>query len=142
MNLRFKPQLKKRHLSILGDAEAAEIMLREATNLLHTLEDLRREIIARDEVYLAAKHSGDKEQMENYHKLASAISQKCLDYGRELCEQPVPHWVTANLPNDKIAITKHSYDVIRNKLCVSLNVFDNDLLPNARALIDFAEGRI
>lgn len=141
MNLRFKPQLKKRHLSVLDNTESPEMILREATNFLHSLEDLRREIITRDETYLAAKQSGNKEQMEHYHQLASVISQKCLDYGRELCEKPIPHWVTANLSKEQIDLTKHSYDVIRNKLCASLNVFDNDLLPNARTLIDVAEGR-
>lgn len=140
MTPRIKSQAKKHHHHGIQELDG-EIVLREANNFLHSLEELRREIIVRDETYQAAKKSGDKEQMEKYHQLASAISQKCLEYGRELCEKPIPHWVEANMSKDNAIISRHAYDVVRNKLCASLNVFDNDLLPNARALIGFAEGR-
>ncbi len=118
----------------------AEFIMQEANNFLNSLEDLRREIIARDEMYKAAKKSGDKNEMEKYHQLASAISQKCLDYGRVLCDNPVPQWVEANMSKDNAVISKHAYEVIRNKICASLNVFESDLLPNAHTLLSFAEG--
>lgn len=141
MNPRFKSNAKKSHLFEIAEHEKPEAMLQEAIDFLHTLEDLRRELIHRDETYASAKKSGDKEQMDHYHKLASAMSQKCLDYSRELCDKPIPHWVEGNLNKEHIGLAKHAYEVIRNKMCASLNVFDNDLLPNARALITFAEGR-
>ncbi len=140
MSLRLRPTTKKHRFQNVQ--ESPEAVLREANKLLKSLEDLRHEIILRDEAYQAAKSSGDKEQMEHYHQLARDISQKCLDYGRELCEKPIPSWVSANLSKENEVITKHSYEVIRNKICASLNVFDGDLLPNARALIDFAKGKI
>jgi hypothetical protein len=103
---------------------------------------LRNEIITRDQAYQTAKKSGSKDQMEHYHKLSSAISQKCLDYGCDLCDAPIPSWVDSDLSKEKIEIAHHAYDVIRNKLCASLSVFDDDLLPNARALVIFSEERL
>ena len=94
----------------------ADFILQEAHNFLNSLEDLRREIIIRDATYQAAKKSGDKDEMEKYHQLASAISQKCLDYGRVLCDEPIPQWVEANMSKDNAIISKHAYNIIRNKL--------------------------
>ncbi len=141
VNPRFKSNAKKNHLLEIAEHEKPEVMLQEATAFLHTLENLRLELIHRDETYLAAKKSGDKTQMNHYHELASVMSQKCLDYSRDLCDQPIPHWVEGNLTKEQVGLAKHAYEVIRNKMCASLNVFDSDLLPNARALITFAEGR-
>jgi hypothetical protein len=141
LNPRVKPTLKKRHFNGISEPENPEIIVREATNFLSSLQALRNEIIVRDEAYKAAKQSGDSQQMEHYHQLAKAISQKCLDYGRELCDNPIPNWVAGNLSKENKVITKHAYEVVRNKICTSLDVFDSDLLPNARTLIDFAEGR-
>lgn len=141
MNPRFRPSVKKSQKFTLGEHEKPEVMLQEATTFLHTLEDLRRDLVARDAAYLAAKQSGNTQQMEHYQQLASVISQKCLDYSRDLCDQAIPHWVDGNLSKEKVGLAKHAYDVIRHKMCASLNVFDNDLLPNARALITFCEGR-
>jgi hypothetical protein len=138
---RFKSNVKKNHLLQLSPHESPEVMLQEATNFLNTLENLRQELIARDAAYTAAKKSGNKEEMEQYRQLASVMSQKCLDYSRELCDAPIPHWVDGNLAKEKMGLAKHAYDVIRNKMCASLDVFNNDLLPNARALITFAEER-
>ena len=141
LNPRVKPTPKKSHLHGMLEPESPEIIVREATNFLNSLEALRSEIIVRDEAYKAAKQSGDSQQMEHYHQLAKAISQKCLDYGRELCDKPIPTWVSGNLSKENKVITKHAYEVVRNKLCTSLDVFDSDLLPNARTLIDIAKGR-
>ncbi|MDD5228882.1 MAG: hypothetical protein PHN45_00985 [Methylococcales bacterium] len=141
MNPRFKSNTKKNHLFELSAHEKPEVMLQEATDFLQTLENLRQELITRDAAYVAAKKSGDKEQMEQYRQLSSTMSQKCLDYSRDLCDAAIPHWVDGNLPKEKVGLAKHAYDVIRNKMCASLDVFDNDLLPNAHALITFAEGR-
>lgn len=138
---RLKMSLRKHHHHLEDEAEHQEAMVREATAFLNSLESLRTEIIVRDDTFKDAKKHGDKEKMELYHKLAGEISQKCLDYGRELCDSPIPYWVDSNLSKEKIEIARHAYDVIRNKLCASLNVFDNDLLPNARALVNFAGGR-
>lgn len=132
----------KKHNQIDDDAQHVAAIVHEANAFLHTLEELRDEIIVRDQTFKDAKASGDKEKMDLYHKLAAEISQKCLDYGRELCDRPVPYWVDGDLPREKVEIARHSYDVVRNKLCSSLNVFDNDLLPNARALVKLAEGRL
>lgn len=139
---RLKLSALKKHHHIEDEAEHLAAIVREANAFLKSLEDLRAEIIVRDQTFKDAKASGDKEKMDLYHKLAAEISQKCLDYGRELCEKPIPYWVDGDLPRDKIEIARHSYDVVRNKLCSSLNVFDNDLLPNANALIRLAEGRL
>lgn len=125
----------------LDAAASQEIIVSEAKAFLGTLNDLRAELIERDAAYAKAKASKDSSDMEHYHHLAKAISQKCLNYGRELCENPFPHWVDGNLSKEHIDITRHAYDVIRNKICSSINVFDSDLLPNARILLDFAEGR-
>jgi len=142
-NLKAKPVAVKKNVFVsnLPKPENPEEIAREANNFLNTLETLRSDIITRDEAYKAAKQSGDSQQMEHYHQLAKAISHKCLEYGRELCDNPIPTWVAGNLSKENKVITKHAYEVIRNKICTSLDVFDNDLLPNARALIDFAEGR-
>lgn len=134
--------LRKHHHHLEDETEHAEAILREANAFLQSLENLRAEIIVRDETFKTAKATGDKEKMDLYHRLAAEMSQKCLNYGRELCENPIPYWVDGDLPREKVEIARHSYDVIRNKLCSSLNVFDNDLLPNATALIRLAEGRL
>lgn len=134
--------LKKHHHNIEDESEHLAAIIREANDFLQSLEDLRAEIIVRDQTFKDAKANSDKEKMDLYHQLAAGISQKCLDYGRELCENPIPYWVDGDLPRDKVEIARHSYDVVRNKLCSSLNVFDNDLLPNARALVRLAEGRL
>lgn len=139
---RLKLSALKKHHHIEDEAEHLAAIVREANAFLKSLEDLRSEIIVRDQTFKDAKASGNKEKMDLYHKLAAEISQKCLDYGRELCEKPVPYWVDGDLSRDKVEIARHSYDVIRNKLCSSLNVFDNDLLPNAHALIRLAERRL
>lgn len=139
MNLRIKKTHKQHQ-----EEEALinqEIFVKESKIFMQTLENLRLEILARDEAYAKAKQSGDKADMENYHQLARVISQKCLDYGRELCEAPIPRWVEGNLSKDNVDITKYAYDVIRNKICASLSVFDNDLMPSIKILKDFVEGR-
>ena len=141
-NRQVKPVVKKNlFISNLPKPEQPEEIVRQANNFLNKLETLRNEIIARDEAYKAAKHSGESNQMAHYHQLAKAISQKCLDFGRELCDQPIPTWVAGNLSKENQVMTKHAYEVIRNKMCTSLDVFESDLLPNAQLLIDFAEGR-
>lgn len=124
------------------EAANAEMVLREATAFLKSLEDLRTEMLTRDNMFKEAKQEGNKEKMVQYQTLANEISQKCLNYGRELCEKPIPHWVDSGLSKEKVEIAHHAYDVIRNKLCASLSVFDGDLLPNARALLNLAEGRL
>lgn len=139
---RLKLSALKKHHQMEEEAEHVAAIIREANNFLKSLEVLRDEIIIRDRTFKEAKADGDQEKMKLYHKLAAEISQKCLDYGRELCEAPIPYWVDGDLPRDKVEIARHSYDVVRNKLCSSLNVFDNDLLPNATALIHLAEGRL
>lgn len=118
-----------------------EFIIQEAKAFLQTLEDLRLEIIERDEAYAVAKKSKKSSDMEHYHHLARALSHKCLNYGRELCESPIPQWVDSYLSKENIEITRHAYDVIRNKMCTSLSVFEHDLIPCAKILIDFAEGR-
>lgn len=139
---RLKLSALKKHHHIEDEAEHLAAIVREANDFLKSLEDLRAEIIVRDQTFKDAKANGDAEKMDEYHKLAADISRKCLNYGRELCEKPIPYWVDGDLPRDKIEIARHSYDVIRNKLCSSLNVFDSDLLPNAHALIRLAERRL
>ncbi len=142
VNPSFKLNKKNNHLLEIAEHEKPEVMLKEATAFLQKLEALRLELIHRDETYASAKKNSDKEQMDHYHQLASQMSQKCLDYSRDLCDEPIPHWVEGNLSKEQMGLAKHAYEVIRNKMCASLNVFDNDLLPNARALITFAEGRL
>lgn len=142
VNPRFKSNAKKNHLLKIAEHDKPEIMLQDATTFLQALQELRSELIHRDEAYLIAKKSGDKAHMNHYHEVANVMSKKCLDYSRNLCEQPIPHWVEGNLTKEQMGLAKHAYEVIRNKMCASLNVFDNDLLPNARALIMFAEGRL
>ncbi len=136
----LKAHLNKHH-QVLDPAHAPEFIINEAKKFLQSLDDLRAEIIARDAAYVLAKASKNSADMAHYHELAQAISKKCLNYGRDLCEAPIPHWVDGNLSKDNIEITRYAYDVIRNKICASLNVFDSDLMPNAKILLDFAEGR-
>ena len=117
-----------------------EFIIKESKAFLEKLQIIRHEIIARDKAYAKAKANGNAADMANYNKLAHAVSTKCIDYGRDLCDAPIPQWVDGSLSKDNIAITRHAYDVIRNKICASLNVFDSDLMPSARILVDFAEG--
>jgi hypothetical protein len=136
----LKTHLKK-HAQPLDPNSNPDVIIQETKNFLQTLEALRLEIVARDEAYAKAKHSKNSADMENYHQLARVISKKCLDYGRDLCDAPIPRWVDGNLSKDRIDITRHAYDIIRNKICASLSIFDNDLMPSAKILLDFAEGR-
>jgi hypothetical protein len=132
---------QKKHFIPVDPQSDPEFIIKEAKNFLNTLEALRSEIIARDAAYLAAKTNKNSAEMTHYRELAQAISKKCLDYGRDLCNAPIPHWVDGNLSKDHIEITRHAYDVIRNKICASLNVFDSDLMPNAKLLLDFSQGK-
>lgn len=134
--------LKKHHHLVEDEAKHIADLISHAHDFLHSLEALREEIIVRDETFKEAKANHDKEKMEHYQRLASEISQKCLSYGRELCEAPIPYWVDGDLSKEKVDIARHAYDVVRNKLCASLNVFDSDLLPNAHTLVRLAEGRM
>ena len=137
--MRAKRGVKTHPFGETNDGVDSKAIIKESLAFLAILEGLRSEIILRDEMYIAAKHSDDKSKMDEYNSASRLISQKCLDYGRELCDQSIPHWVSGHLPPEKAEIAKHAYDMIRNKICASLNVFDNDLLPNARALVAFAE---
>ncbi len=118
-----------------------EFIINQARAFLKSLEDLRIEIVERDAAFAKAKASKSSVDMAHYHELAKNISKKCLDYGRDLCDAPIPHWVDGNLSKDNVEITRHAYDVIRNKICASSNVFDSDLMPNAKTLLDFTEGK-
>lgn len=140
MQHHMKSLKKQQHLE--DEAKHIADLIEHAHEFLHSLEELRAEIIVRDETFKEAKANKDTVKMALYHQLASEISQKCLAYGRELCENPVPYWVDGDLSKEKIDLARHAYDVIRNKLCSSLNVFDNDLLPNAHTLVRLAEGRV
>lgn len=133
-------RLKKKHQHLEDEAKHTAELVSHAQDFLHALEALREEMVIRDETFREAKANGDKEKMELYHQLASELSKKCLAYGRELCEAPIPYWVDGDLSKEKIDIARHAYEVIRNKLCASLNVFDNDLLPNAKTLVHLTEG--
>ncbi len=137
----LKTHNKNIHGKKINPVEDAEVIIRETKAFLEKLEVLRLEILARDTAYAVARQSRRSADMENYHNLAQAVSKKCIDYGRDLCEAPIPRWVDGYLSKDNIAITRHAYDVIRNKICASLSVFENDLMPSAKILIDFAEGR-
>jgi hypothetical protein len=132
----------KKHQHLEDEAKHAAGIVNHAHEFLHSLEALREEIIIRDKTFKDAKEQKDSEKMKDYQRLAGEISQRCLDYGRELCEAPIPYWVDGDLSKEKIDIARHAYDVVRNKLCASLNVFDSDLLPNAKTLIMLAEGRM
>jgi hypothetical protein len=132
----------KKHQHLEDEAKHTAEIIQHAHEFLHLLEVLREEIIIRDETFKEAKAHKDVEKMQIYHQLASEISHKCLAYGRELCEAPIPSWVDGDLSKEKIDLARHAYDVIRNKLCASLNVFDSDLLPNAKTLVMLAEGRM
>lgn len=132
----------KKHQHLEDEAKHIAQLIEHAHEFLRSLETLRAEIIVRDETFKEAKANKDPEKMELYHKLASEISQKCLAYGRELCEKPIPYWVDGDLSREKIDIARHAYDVVRNKLCSSLSVFDSDLLPNAKTLVMLTEGRM
>ena len=136
----LKTHLNKHHQA-LDAAHAPEFIISEAHKFLQSLEDLRNEIIARDAAFAAAKASKNSADMAHYRELAQAISKKCLDYGRDLCDAPIPNWVDGNLSKDNMEITRRAYDTIRNKICGSLKVFDSDLLPNSKILVDFAEGK-
>lgn len=131
----------KKHQHLEDEAKHTAEIVEHAHSFLQSLEALREEIIVRDETFKEAKANKDAEKMALYNQMSSEISQKCLTYGRELCETPIPFWVDGDLTKEKVDIARHAYDVIRNKLCASLNVFDNDLLPNAHTLIKLAEGR-
>ena len=140
MQHHMKSLKKQQHLE--DEAKHHADLIEHAHEFLRSLEELRAEIIVRDETFKEAKANKDAEKMAIYHQLANEISQKCLAYGRKLCENPVPYWVDGDLSKEKIDLARHAYDVIRNKLCSSLNVFDNDLLPNAHTLVRLAEGRV
>ncbi len=140
MPIKNKSQQRK-HQNEIKELDAKTI-LRDATEFLNSLEDLRSQLVVRDAAYQEVKKTKDKEKKELYLKLSAEVSQKCLDYGRALCEQPVPYWVDAHMSKEHAAISHHAYEVIRNKICSSLNVFDGDLLPNARALVRFAEDNL
>lgn len=140
MQHRIKTLKKHQHLE--EEAKHVADLVSHAHDFYHSLEALRDEIIIRDETFKEAKANKDAEKMALYHQLASEISKKCLNYGRELCDSPIPYWVDGDLTKEKIDIARHAYDVIRNKLCASLNVFDSDLLPNAKTLVMLTEGRM
>jgi hypothetical protein len=136
----LKTHLNK-HQPPLDPTHAPEFIIGEAKKFMKSLDDLRNEILVRDAAYKKAKESKNSDDMAHYRELAQTISKKCLDYGRDLCEAPIPNWVDGNLSKDNMEITRRAYDVIRNKICGSLKVFDSDLLPNAKILMDFAEGK-
>jgi hypothetical protein len=133
--------LRKNYNQKLEPLMSQEFIVHEAKSFFQTLEILRLELVARDAAYAVAKKSKQRTDMQHYHHLAQEVSYKCLNYGRELCDAPIPQWVDGVLSQDNGVVTRHAYDVIRNKICASLSVFENDLLPNAKVLIDFAEGR-
>ena len=138
----MKRQLRKNYDKQLESPMMSnEFILDGAKAFLQRLEHLHLELIARDAAYTVAKKSKQSADMEHYHNLAREVSQKCLDYGRELCESPVPQWVDGNLSKENTEITRHAYSVIRRKICASFKVFEHDLIPCAKILIDFAEGR-
>lgn len=137
----LKAQRHSKHAIHINPHSEPEFILSQAKAFLKSLEDLRTEITERDAAFAKAKATKSHEDMARYHELAKNISKKCLDYGRNLCDDPIPHWVDGNLSKDNIEITRHAYDVIRNKICASSNVFDSDLMPNAKILLDFAEGK-
>jgi hypothetical protein len=39
---------------------------------------------------------------------------------------------------EHVKLANSMYEVVRDKLCASLSVFDNAILPNARTLVDLA----
>lgn len=131
----------KKHFIHVDPQSDPEFIIKEAKNFLNSLDVLRNEIVLRDAAYAMAKASKSSADMVHYNELAQVISKKCLNFGRDLCDAPIPHWVEGNLSKDNIEITRHAYDVIRNKICASSSVFDSDLLPNAKILVDFAEGK-
>ncbi len=116
---------------------SSSVILREAMDFLKELEGLREEVAARDAYFKKVKHSTDKEELARYQKLADEINQKCIDYGRELCDKPTPGWVN-RASREHVKLANSMYEVIRDKLCASLSVFDNSVLPNARTLVDLA----
>jgi|688.fasta_scaffold03153_9 hypothetical protein len=116
---------------------SSNVILREAMDFLNELEALREEVAARDAYFKKIKKSTDKEEMARYQKLADDVSQKCINYGRELCDKPTPMWVS-RVSREHVKLANSMYEVVRDKLCASLSVFDNAILPNARTLVDLA----
>ncbi|MDQ5939278.1 MAG: hypothetical protein QG557_225 [Pseudomonadota bacterium] len=116
---------------------SSNVILREAMEFLKELEALREEVAARDAYFKKVKNSTDKEELARYQKFADDVSQKCINYGRGLCDNPTPLWVN-RASREHVKLANSMYEVVRDKLCASLSVFDNAILPNARTLVDLA----
>lgn len=116
---------------------SSNVILREAMDFLKELESLRAEVAERDAYLKMIKKSTDKEEIARYQKMADDISQKCINYGRELCDKPTPIWVS-RVSREHVKLANSMYEVVRDKLCASLSIFDNAVLPNARTLVDLA----
>lgn len=116
---------------------SSSVVLREAMDFLKELEALREDIAARDAYFQKVKNSTDKEELARYNQFAEEINQKCIMYGRELCEKPTPMWVN-RASREHVKLATSMYEVVRDKLCPSLSIFDNAVLPNARTLVDLA----
>jgi hypothetical protein len=116
---------------------SSNVILREAMDFLKELEALREEVAARDAYFKKVKHSTDKEELARYQQFAEEVNKKCLEYGRGLCDNPTPIWVN-RASREHVKLANSMYEVVRDKLCASLSVFDNAVLPNARTLVDLA----
>lgn len=116
---------------------SSNVILREAMDFLKELEALREEVAARDVYFQKVKNSTDKEELARYQKFADEVNQKCIEYGRQLCEKPTPMWVN-RASREHVKLATSMYEVVRDKLCASLSIFDNAILPNARTLVDLA----
>ena len=116
---------------------SSNVILREAMEFLKELEALREEVAARDAYFKKVKNSTDKEELARYQKFADDVSQKCINYGRGLCDNPTPLWVN-RASREHVKLANSMYEVVRDKLCASLSVFDNAIMPNARTLVDLA----
>lgn len=116
---------------------SSNVILREAMDFLKELEALREEVAARDAYFKKVKNSPDKEELARYQQFADEVNKKCIEYGRGLCDNPTPIWVN-RASREHVKLANSMYEVVRDKLCASLSVFDNAVLPNARTLVDLA----
>ncbi|MEN9757256.1 MAG: hypothetical protein RL755_1443 [Pseudomonadota bacterium] len=116
---------------------SSNVILREAMDFLKELEALREEVAARDAYFKKVKNSTDKEELARYQQFADEVNKKCIEYGRGLCDNPTPIWVN-RASREHVKLANSMYEVVRDKLCASLSVFDNAVLPNARTLVDLA----